>query len=148
MSINDPSSGVTTVLIPFLNKSAITLQHGHVVVKDPVSMAAATPPNVPEAVTTTTTQDSPLLAGVVYDPTKKGIPVGEVGQLMVRGFHDGVKVNGTADIAVGDLLSTYSAAGISGKVSTAAVGGVLGVALAAYTNNDSNGVIKAFIDLK
>jgi len=53
-------------------------------------------------------------------------------------------VNGTANIAVGDKLSTYSSAGIGAKA-TAGKGGVFAIALEAYTNSDSSGVIDAIL---
>jgi len=52
-------------------------------------------------------------------------------------------VNGTADIAIGDFISTYTSAGIGQKASAGET--AIAIALEAYTDNDSLGVIDALI---
>ncbi len=54
-----------------------------------------------------------------------------------------LKVNGTADIAIGDWLSTYTEAGIAKKASAGDM--AFAIALEAYPTDDSAGVIKALI---
>ncbi len=61
-----------------------------------------------------------------------------------------LKVNGTADIAIGDFLTTYTTAGIAKKAAAATLGVTLGdlafaIALEAYTTDDSSGVIDALL---
>lgn len=151
--LNDPTKELGTILVPFVNNSSGVLVHGDVVVKDHAAMAAACAADTkvcPEYVTTTTAADSSLLAGVVYAPDGKGIAVGATGTMMIRGYHDNVKVNGTVDIAVGDFLSTMGGvAKVAAKANaTKVVGSIIGIALEAYTNNDSNGTIRVFVDLK
>lgn len=111
-----------------------TIVTGEVVVLD---TAVATG----SAVCTTETANNPLVVGVALNQALTGATV----QLCVGGYAgDIVKVNGTTDIAVGDPLSTFTVEGISAK-GAYATGGIFAIALEAYTGDDSNGVIKAWI---
>lgn len=90
--------------------------------------------------TTTTTLGDPKVMGMINGAT---IANGASGQILQEGFTDALKVNGTIDIAVGDLLSTYSSAGIAKKAEAGET--AFAVALEAYTGNDSNGIINALL---
>lgn len=65
------------------------------------------------------------------------------GYVRVQGKTQKLKVNGTTDIAIGDLLTTYTNAGISAKASAGQVS--FAMALEAYTGDDDNGVIDALL---
>lgn len=95
------------------------------------------------AITVTTTQDDAKVAGVVVE----NIPNGESGLIQVTGIFEvasAVKVNGTTAIAVGDVLSTFTTAGIAAKA-TAGKAGSFAIALEAYSVADSNGTIDALL---
>lgn len=79
----------------------------------------------------------------VFGVAVAGITDTTYGRVLVEGFTDDLQVNGTTDIAIGDYLSCYSVAGIAAKA--AAGDTVFAIALEAYTGNDSNGVIDAYI---
>lgn len=66
------------------------------------------------------------------------------GRIQVFGPTKYLKVDGTADIAVGDFISTFTVAGI-GQKGTIGSGNCIAIATEAYTTNDSNGVIDAFL---
>lgn len=118
------------------NISGATVAEGAVVVLDATSSNA----DVYLSFTTTTTQDDSAVFGVVLNG-----PVlnGAVGEILTQGFADKVLVDGTTDIAVGDLLSTFTTAGIAAKANNSS--GVFAIAQEAYTTNDSAGEIKAVI---
>lgn len=90
--------------------------------------------------TVTTTQDDNLVLGMAMST----IGAGAYGPIQVEGPTKSLKVNGTSDIAAGDKLSTYTDEGIAAEAS-AGKGGVFAIALEAYTTNDSNGVIDAWL---
>ncbi len=54
-----------------------------------------------------------------------------------------VKVNGVIDIAVGDLLGTFTDVGVAAKVPDGFVGGL--ISLGTYTTDDSNGTIRCLV---
>jgi hypothetical protein len=91
-------------------------------------------------VTRTTTNGDSKVYGMAIASINNGSTEGWV---LRRGKTKVLKVNGTTDIAIGDWLTTYTEAGIACK----AVAGqtVFAVALEAYTGNDSNGVIDAYL---
>lgn len=90
--------------------------------------------------TTTTSANNLDVYGMVYD-TK--IYPGTVGNVLRLGPVSGLKVDGTADIAIGDYIGTYTTAKIGAKTSGA---GAFAVALEAYATNDSAGVIDAYVN--
>lgn len=92
-----------------------------------------------EVVTTTTTQGDDKVFGMAV----LAIDDGEYGAILVEGYTTVLKVNGTTDIAIGDLLGTFTTAGIAMK---AAAGDMaFAYALEAYATDDSNGVINAVL---
>ena len=117
------------------NKSGGTVAEGAVVILDQTYTTASE-----VCFTTTTGADDKRVLGMAM----ASIANGAVGKILKGGFTAKLKVNGTVDIAVGDLLSTYTSAGIAAKA-TAGKGGAFAMALEAYTNNDSSGVIDAYL---
>lgn len=116
------------------NNSGGVLASGHVVILD-------TSDNTGKSVTTTTSANNALVFGVV---TTGGADQADVVVGVGGAIGDVVKVDGTTDIAVGDPLSTFTTAGIAQKGSFG-TGAIFGIALEAYSTDDSNGVIKAWI---
>lgn len=92
-----------------------------------------------ESIGTTTTQGNDFVFGMVLE----SISNNRSGQILVEGYTESLKVNGTTDIAVGDLLGTFTTAKIAMKASAGDM--CFAIALEAYTGNDSNGVINALI---
>lgn len=120
------------------NTSGATINAGNVVTLKAV--AAGT-----EVTTTTTTSDA-----LVFGVATAAISNTASGYIQVSGKTTLLTVNGTADIAIGDLLTTYTSAGIAKKAAPATLGVTLGdlafaIALEAYTTDDSSGVIDALI---
>lgn len=92
------------------------------------------------AVTTTTAKDNKLVLGMLTET----LAINAFGECQIKGLTNILKVDGTTDIAKGDLLSTFTAAGIAAKATTGK-GGIFAIALEAYTANDSLGVIDAYL---
>lgn len=90
--------------------------------------------------TTTTTGGDSKVAGVL----QFGASNNAYGYLLVQGKTSVLKVDGTTDIAIGDYLCTFTTAGIAQKATTTGQV-VFAVALEAYTTDDSNGVIDAYV---
>ena len=98
-------------------------------------------------VSTTTTANNSLVAGVVYPDT---ISATAWGFIMVRGYHSAITTTGT--VAAGDLLTTsttgesaraYTVADATGTVAGQGDDfGVVGVALAADDSNVAPGFVK------
>lgn len=128
-----------------VNKSGGALARGDVVVLDTTNTGAS---GTTPSVTTTTTQDSPLVCGVI----ENGGADGNVVKVQTYGYHDAVAVDGSVvNIAVGNRLSTYTTAKKAGKIKGTAyattpavtdyeVGTMLGLALAAATTATTIGV--------
>ena len=113
------------------NTSGSTINMGNVV----VSKAAA----AGDEITTTTTQGDDKVFGIAMS----SFPSGGYEQILTEGFTTRLTVDGTTDIAIGDLLGTFTTAGIAMK---AAAGDMcFAIALEAYTTNDSLGVIDSLI---
>ena len=74
----------------------------------------------------------------------EAIANGAKGLIQIYGPTKYLKVNGTADIAAGDFISSYTEAGI-GQKGTIGSGNCIALATEAYTTNDSSGVIDAFL---
>lgn len=92
-------------------------------------------------VTTTTTAGDDMVFGVVE--TAGTIANGDPLYVVVEGFVNNLKVNGTTNIAIGDFLCTFTTAGIAAKAGAGDM--AIAIALEAYTTDDSNGVIDALI---
>jgi len=90
-------------------------------------------------ITTTAVQGDDKVLGVAETAAGNNFPIA----VKVLGKTTLLKVNGTAAIAIGDFLGTYTVAGIAMK---AAAGDMaIAIALEAYAVADSNGVIDALI---
>lgn len=94
---------------------------------------------VGDEVTTTTTAGDSMVFGVVAET----IADNAYGYVQTLGKAVAVKADGTDDISIGDLLSTFTTAKISQKAASGEM--AFGVALEAYTTNDSNGVLDALL---
>lgn len=79
----------------------------------------------------------------VWGMAMKAIADNATGPILLEGKTAVLKVNGTNDIAIGDFLCTYTEAKIACKASGGDM--AFAIALATYTNNDSNGVIAALL---
>lgn len=122
-----------TVEITAKNTSGGALTRGDVVVWDTTNSTV----DLFCATTSTGGNDVNVMGMVVAPIAQDGI-----GKIQIWGPTKHLKVNGTSDIGVGDMLGTYTSAGIAQKSTT---GGRFARAMEAYTTNDSSGVIDAFI---
>lgn len=120
-----------TQFIKMKNTSGGTLAGGTVVVLKAVASG--------DEIDTTTIHGDPLVFGMVE------IIIGNNQYASVRmgGKTNLLKVNGLLDIAIGDFLTTHTDAGIACICPAGKLG--FAIALEAYTNNDSNGVIDALL---
>ena len=116
------------------NNSGGALAAGDVVILDTSDSAGL-------SVTTTATANDPKVFGVV---TTGGNDQADITICVGGACGDVVKVDGTADIAVGDPLATFTTVKIAAK-GAYATGGIFAIALEAYTTDNSSGVIKAWI---
>ncbi len=125
------------VVRTYLNRSGDTLAAGDVVVLDTTNST-----DTELYVTTTTSQDSADVAGMVLEAcaAANGTPV----KILVDGPTALLKVDGTTDIARGAKLSTFTTAKIA-AVASSGSNGVFATALEAYATDDSNGVIDAYV---
>lgn len=122
-------------LVTMVNISGSTINAGEVVVFDSAVGDAY--------VQTTTTAGDPLVMGVAFETASSGAyPTGKI-QVVTKGRVQNLKVDGTTDIAKGDLLTTSTTAGIAVKASTGQMS--FAIAQEAYTTDDANGVIDALI---
>ena len=95
------------------NNSGGALLPGVVVVIDTTVLGG-------DAFTTTTSQDSKDVAGVLGEQ----VPTGRYGFVVKEGYVTNLSVDGTVTpITAGDLLSTYTTAGVAGKASAGKAGG-------------------------
>src|SRR3990167_2085356 len=92
-----------------------------------------------DEITTTTTGGDDKVWGMVDE----SISNANWGIVLTEGFTSKLKVDGTTDIAIGDLLSTFTSAGIAKKESAGDM--CFAVALEAYSTDDSLGVIDALL---
>ena len=130
------NSGETSVvderkLVRMKNTSGSTISAGSLVVLK--SVAAG------NEVTTTTTKGDDKAFGMVVE----SIDNNAWGYIQVLGKTTQLKVNGTDAIAVGDFITTYTEAGIGCKAGSGDM--AIAIALEAYSNADSNGVIDALL---
>lgn len=121
------------VLIDAENKSGGALVKGDVVVYDRTNSDV----NLISFTTTTSANDVDVLGMCA-----EAIADGAIGKVQIWGPTKHLKVDGTTDIAVGDMLGTFTTAKIAAKSTT---GGRFARAMEAYATNDSAGVIDAFI---
>jgi len=89
--------------------------------------------------TTTVTQGDDKVYGMVAETIEDDAS----GYVLVKGFTAVLKVNGTIDIAIDDILGAFTTACIAMKAAAGDQGFAL--ALEAYATDDSNGVIDAYI---
>ena len=88
---------------------------------------------------TTVNQGDDMVLGML----DAGINNNAFGPVQTEGFTDKLKVNGVANIGIGDLLGTHTVAGIARQ---AAAGDMaFAIALEVYAGADSNGVIDALL---
>ena len=80
----------------------------------------------------------------VFGMAFEDIPDGGIGKIQFYGPTAYLKVDGTDNISQGDFISTYTVVGI-GQKGTIGSGNCIAIAAEAYTTNDSNGVIDAFL---
>ncbi|MHA2065857.1 MAG: hypothetical protein ACXABY_15910, partial [Candidatus Thorarchaeota archaeon] len=113
------------------NDSGLTINAGNVVV-----MGTATDG---EGITTTTTAGDSKVLGMAVESIANAAD----GRIQTLGKTTLLTVDGTTDIAVGDLLTTFTTVGIAAKASSGQV--AFAMALEAYTTDDSAGVIDAMI---
>jgi len=90
-------------------------------------------------ITTTTSQGDDKVYGVVMET----IADTAYGAVLVSGKTVSLKVDGTADIAIGDFIGTFTTAKIGMKCSAGDM--AIAIALEAYTTDDSAGVIDALL---
>lgn len=105
------SPNVCTVMV----KAVVSLAIGDVVVWDPTAKDGI-------SVNTTTTADSPYVAGVMVE----ALAAGEYGRMQVTGFCPVVKIDGgTTDVAANAILATSTIAGYA-YTATGTAGTILG----------------------
>lgn len=90
--------------------------------------------------TTDTSGNKNTVIGMAYE----AIADNAKGWIQFFGPTKYLKVDGTTDIAAGNFISTFTTAGI-GQKGTIGSGNCIAIACEAYTSNDSNGVIDAFL---
>jgi len=117
------------------NKSGGTVAPGDILILDTANSTATE-----VAFTTTTSQDNKLVLGMALE----NMASDSYGEVQIKGPTALLKVDGTADISVGNYISTFTTVKI-GASATAGKGGAFAIALEAYTTNDSSGVIDAWL---
>jgi len=91
-----------------------------------------------EVVTTTTGGDDK-----VFGMADEAISNNAWGRILIEGYTTRLRANGTTDIAIGDLLTTDTNAGIAKKGGVGDM--IFGMALEAYSTDDTSGVLNALI---
>jgi len=120
------------VCIEMMNGSAADVTRGALVVLDHAEGK--------NFFTTETGGNSDLVIGMAYE----NISDNAKGLIQIYGPTKYLQVDGTTDIATGDFISTFTAAGI-GQKGTIGSGNCIAIACEAYTTDDSLGVIDAFL---
>jgi hypothetical protein len=122
-------------IVQVVNPAATTINQGEVVTLEYYTTSVGNKLKI----ATTTTADDAKVFGIAlrYHPQSGKAPV------LIQGLTYHLKVNGSVDIAAGDLLGTHTVAGIAAKSTTR--GARKFMALEAYTDDDSNGNIKALV---
>ena len=130
-SFNNIASSTRTEkrIMRMQNTSGATINAGNVVVLKAVTSG--------DQITTTTTQGDDLVFGMVIAQTANN----EWADVLVEGYTIQLTVDGTTDIAVGDLLGTFTTAGIAMKAATGDM--AFAMSLENFTTDDSSGVIDA-----
>lgn len=113
------------------NVSGGTLSRGDLVVLDTTEG---------NAVTTTTSAGDKKVWGMWDDAV---VADDAYGRVLLLGWTDQLKVDGTTDIAIGDEITSFTTVKIGAKAAADQVS--IATALEAYTTNDSNGVIDAIV---
>lgn len=119
------------VLVKVKNTSGGALVAGDVVILKAVAAG--------NEITTTVNQGDDKVFGMVAE----GIADNASGKVLITGKTVVLKVDGTADIAIGDLLGTFTAAKIAMQAQAGDM--AFAIALEVYAANDSNGVIDALL---
>ena len=140
------NNAAPAILIRAKNTSGGTLARGDVVVWNYSGGDASTADMV--SATTTTSAAVQTVMGMVSHSTHGGnadtVADNTMMWVQIFGPTNALKVDGTTDIAIGDVLVTFTTAKIAKKGGSAS-GGIFARALEAYATNDSAGVIDAFI---
>jgi hypothetical protein len=114
-------------------KAVVALEIGDVVIWDLTAKDGV-------SVNTTTTADSPYVAGVMVE----AVAAGEYGRMLIHGFADTVKIDGgTTDVAANAILATSTVAGYA-YTATGTAGTILGHAPTAVATKTTGA---AFIKL-
>lgn len=129
--VNPYDGGPSPWVDSVYNNSGSSLSVGDLVVWDVASSTG----DDDAWVTTTTTANTNLVAGVVWP---KAIAAGDRGSIVIRGP---VTVNTSGNHAAGDGLCSSGTAGKVGVCSSAITGNRIGFAVA----GDSSGTVKAFL---
>lgn len=129
------------VIVRAVNNSAVVLTAGDVVVFD--ATAANNPIGGLISVTTTTSADDKNGIGVVA-AGEVNIPVGGEFWLQVSGYHSGVNIDGTTDIANGDRISTNTTAKSAAKAASGNYS-PLGIYIDAAYTTDALALKKVFL---
>jgi hypothetical protein len=116
------------------NNSSTTLPHGTVVVLDTTDSTGS-------SVTVPSAEGVPAF-GVIVHPQGKGYSYADQADVVVC-----VNVNGTDNIAAGNILKVYDTNGIGylAVPGTDHISTCFGTALEAYTDNDSDGHINVYV---
>ena len=138
------NNAAPAILIKALNKHSTTVQRGNVVVWDFTN----SDPDTVAAKIATAVKDQGVM-GMVSHSVSEGSGTAVAANTMmwvqIWGPTDALKVNGTTDIAVGDVLGTHSADAVAAKAAGSGAGGIFARALEAYAADNSSGEIDAFI---
>lgn len=92
-----------------------------------------------DEITTTVNQGDDMVFGTLDEAINNNL----YGQVQTEGETVKLKVNGVINIGIGDLLGTFTAAGIAQQAQAADM--AFAIALEAYAGADSNGVIDALL---
>lgn len=90
------------------------------------------------------TTDTAGNKNTIIGMASEAIADGQRGLIQTYGPTKYLKVDGNTDIAVGDFIASFTTGGI-GQKGTIGSGNCIAIACEAYSANDSNGVIDAFL---
>jgi len=119
------------VFVQVKNTSGGQLDAGDVVILKAVAAG--------NEITTTAAQGNDLVFGMVAET----IADNATGLVLIKGKTTVLKVDGTADVDIGDFIGTFTVVKIG--MEAAAGDMAFAIALEAYAANDSNGVIDALL---
>lgn len=134
-TVEDDNEGITITDIKMFryvkNTSGAQTVAGDVVILKAVAAG--------NEITTTTTEGDQRVFGMVAET----IADNAFGYVQVKGKTTALKVDGTTDIAIGDLIGCFTTAKIGMKAAAGKM--AFAIALEAYATDDSNGVIDALL---